>query len=314
MTSQPRASILTRLTNIPLFVLAGVNVWMVVGFWRQLGGGDPLPYQLFGACLAAVEVTFLVVAADAHGRGEVTKARTWRVVFAVVLCLNLVADFGAIVTKTKDDQIEREHRAAEYDVAHRGESEAESELNRLEAAMQASNLMLPTAAIEARLRGLEERRERYSAQGLRTPRGLVVEIATVEQALAVSRRADEVRGVRDQARARLEEFGTRPETSNAQIQGLAELAAVLGINADPETLRVVLAAALALVGKLVLVFGFWAVTPRVIAGPVAPFDPPQSIKVPPSAQPMTRRQKRPTADPSLNLAIDQLERELGSGG
>lgn len=316
MSERPPASLLTRLTNIPLFVLAGVNVWMVVGFWGQLGGGDPLPYQLFGACLAAVEVTFLVVAADAHGRGEVTKARTWRAVFAVVLCLNLVADFGAIVTKTKGDQLERAHRAAEYDTARRSESEAVAELARLEAAMQASDLLLPTAAIEARLRGLEGRRSRYDAQGLRVPRTLVLEISTAEQALAVSRRADEVRGVREAARARLEEFGTRPETSNAQIEGLTELAGVVGINANPEALRVVLAAALALVGKLVLVFGFWAVTPRIdaraafdrasqgneVSGGVAPAAP--GCKKP-GARP------KPLPDMALDQALDDIERSTG---
>lgn len=260
--TRPQTSVLTRLTNVPLFVLAGVNIWMVVGFWGQLGGGDPLPYQLFGACLAAIEVTFLVVAADAQSRGEITKARIWRGVFFVVLCLNLVADFGAIVTKTQSDQIERARHVAEYDGLRREESEASAELTDLEEALRRNGLMLPTAAIEARLRGLAERRARYEAQGLRLPRALVIETAAVEQGLAVARRADEVRRLRDRVRERLQEFGTRPEASNAQIQGLVELAGAVGVGLDPETVRVALAAALALVGKLVLVFGFWAVTPR----------------------------------------------------
>lgn len=260
--SRPTTSILTRLTNIPLFVLAGVNIWMVVGFWSQLGGGDPLPYQIFGACLAAVEVTFLVVSADAQSRGEIAKARIWRVVFAIVLCLNLVADFGAIVTKTKADQQERAEQVAAYDSAARAETEATQEIERLERALAAADLALPTAAIDARLQGVRERRQRYEAQGLRVPRALVIETANVGQALAVARSLDRARAEQQEARALLQGFGTRPESSNAQIEGLVELAEAAGVQLDPETVRVLLAAALALVGKLVLVFGFWAVTPR----------------------------------------------------
>ncbi len=312
MTERARASILTRLTNVPLFVLAGVNVWMVIGFWGELGGGNPLPYQLFGACLAAVEVTFLVVAADAQGRGEVAKARIWRAVFAVVLCLNLVADFGAIVTKTKSDQLERAHLAAEYDSARRDEQEASAELVQLETTLQRAELMLPSDAIAARLRGLHERRDRYAAQGLRVPRALVIEITAVDQGLAVSRRADEVRSMRDAARRRLEEFGTRPETSNAQIQGLVELVGIIGIRADPENVRVVLAAALALVGKLVLVFGFWAVTPRTLSasnptGPSAPSA--EGSREGSTRQRSGRRQGR-QQDRTLDDALDEMESQF----
>jgi hypothetical protein len=303
-------------------LLAGVNIWMVVGFWSQLGGGDPLPYQIFGACLAAVEVTFLVVSADAQSRGEVAKARIWRVVFAIVLCLNLVADFGAIVTKTKADQQERAEQIAAYDAAVRAESESSQEIERLESALAAADLALPTAAIEARLHGVRERRQRYETQGLRMPRALVIETTNVEQALAIARSLERASAERREARDRLQRFGTRPETSNAQIEGLVELAGAAGIRLDPETVRVVLAAALALVGKLVLVFGFWAVTPRMVAVPVAPHEEPQRAEAAPAAQPAPKRPappapkraKRPQVDPSLNLAIEQLERELGSGG
>ncbi len=312
--TRTRTSVLTRLTNVPLVVLAGVNIWMVVGFWGQLGGGDPLPYQLFGACLAAVEVTFLVVSADAHGRGEITKARIWRGVFAVVLCLNLVADFGAIVSKTKSDQLERVHLAAAYDAAHRAEAEASAELIQLETALDRAHLALPTAAIEARLLGLRERRARFETQGLRAPRSLVLEMAAVEQALAVARQADEARQERDVARRRLLEFGTRPETSNAQIQGLVELAGVVGMRVDPESVRVVLAAALAIVGKLVLVFGFWAVTPRIGArspSNAASAPSPDNLSTGRVSRPLTqaggRVRKRPASDAGLDDALDELE-------
>lgn len=313
---RPTTSILTRLTNIPLFVLAGVNIWMVVGFWSQLGGGDPLPYQIFGACLAAVEVTFLVVSADAQSRGEIAKARIWRIVFAIVLCLNLVADFGAIVTKTKADQRERAQYVAAYDAAVRTELESNREIERLERVIAADDLALPTAAIEARLQGVRERRQRYEVQGLRAPRALVIEMTTVEQALAVSRSLDRARADRDEARKSLERFGTRPESSNAQIEGLVELAGAVGLRLDPETVRVVLAAALALVGKLVLVFGFWAVTPRALAGPSAPpvEAPQRPTVVTPSAGAPSRTRRSKGGDRSLDTAIDQLERELGSGG
>lgn len=310
--SRPTTSILTRLTNIPLFVLAGVNIWMVVGFWSQLGGGDPLPYQVFGACLAAVEVTFLVVSADAQSRGEITKARIWRIVFAIVLCLNLVADFGAIVTKTKADQQERAGQAALYDATVRTEAETSEEIARLEGALQTAGLALPTAALEARHQGVRERRQRYEVQGLRVPRAIVLETSAVEQALAISQRLDLAKAERQQARQRIQEFGTRPETSNAQIEGLVELAGATGVHLDAETVRVVLAAALALVGKLVLVFGFWAVTPRG-ARPVPPLALDTTTRPKPAPQPdlPPRARKRTSVDRSLAAAVDEMETELG---
>lgn len=317
-----RASLLTRLTLIPLALLAGVNVWLVVGFWGSLGGGDALPFQIFGGCIAAIEITFLVVAADAKARGEITKARIWRAVFAFVLFANVIADFGAIAAKTGADAETRARAVAAYDGAVQIEAEASADIARLTATLEAQDLNLPASALTARLRGLEERRSRYEVLGRLPPRSLIEQIATLNAAQAVAVTVAERTSMRDEARRQVRDFGARPESGNAQIEGLVGLAAAAGVQLDAETVRVVLAAALAVVCKLVLVFGFWAVTPRLLnAGQPGAEDVEslsgQTAQVAPEAQqgsvPMgrpvgRRRPKAPRkADPTFERAIDDLE-------
>lgn len=306
----PRASLLTRLTLIPLALLAGVNVWLVVGFWGSLGGGDPLPFQIFGGCIAVIEITFLVVSADAKARGEVTKARIWRGVFMFVLLANVIADFGAIAAKTRADTDERTRAIVLYDAAVQQDAEASAEIARLGATLEARGLRLPSAALEANLRSLEERRARFEAGARLPPRGLVDEIARIESAVAVARviAAETVR--RDEARAQLRAAGARPDEANAQIDGLIGLAGVVGVRLDAEDVRVVLAAALALVCKLVLVFGFWAVTPR-LANDVHPSTEAAQVAADGQARPqiaqVRRARRAPQTDASFERAIDDLE-------
>jgi len=314
-----RASLLTRLTLIPLALLAGVNVWLVVGFWGSLGGGDPLPFQIFGGCIAAIEITFLVVSADAKARGEVTKARIWRAVFAFVSFANVIADFGVIASKTSADAETRARAVAAYDGAVQIEAEASADIERLTATLEAQGLNLPASALAARLRGLEERRARFDAIGRLPSRSLIEQIATLDAAQAVAVTIAERTNVRDEARHKLREAGRRPETANAQIQGLVGLADAIGLDLAPETVRVVLAAALAVVCKLVLVFGFWAVTPRLANGvqPNAEVHQPTegvvTAGVPVNREPSARAAgpRRPKApikiDPTFERAIDDLE-------
>lgn len=314
-----RASLLTRLTLIPLALLAGVNVWLVVGFWGSLGGGDPLPFQIFGGCIAAIEITFLVVAADAKARGEITKARIWRAVFAFVLFANVIADFGAIAAKTSADAETRARAVAAYDSALQTEAEASADIARLSATLETQELNLPADALAARLRGLEERRARYDAIGRLPPRSLIEQIATLDAAQAVAVTVAERTIVRDEARRQLREAGERPEAANAQIEGLVRLAGAIGLDLAPETVRVVLAAALAVVCKLVLVFGFWAVTPRLANGVQrnAEVRLPEegkateeaSVNREPAARAALPRRTKPPAktDPTFERAIDDLE-------
>ncbi|MEZ5937419.1 MAG: hypothetical protein R3C52_04285 [Hyphomonadaceae bacterium] len=314
-----RASLLTRLTLIPLALLAGVNVWLVVGFWGSLGGGDPLPFQIFGGCIAAIEITFLVVAADAKARGEITKARIWRAVFAFVLFANVIADFGAIAAKTSADAETRARAVAAYDSAVQIEAEASADIERLTAALEAQGLNLPASALAARLRGLEQRRARYDAIGRMPSRSLIEQIATLDAAQAVAVTIAERTSVRDEARRQLREAGARPETANAQIGGLVGLAAAIGLPLNPETVRVVLAAALAVVCKLVLVFGFWAVTPRLANGHQTNTEARQpmegmaigdaTVNREPAGRAAAPRRPKPPAksDPTFERAIDDLE-------
>lgn len=314
-----RASLLTRLTLIPLALLAGVNVWLVVGFWGSLGGGDPLPFQIFGGCIAAIEITFLVVAADAKARGEITKARIWRAVFAFVLFANVIADFGAIAAKTSADADTRARAVAAYDDAVRNVAEASADIERLTATLEAQALNLPVDALAARLRGLEERRARYDAIGRLPPRSLIEQIATLDAAQAVAVTIAERMIVRDEARRQVRDTGARPEAANAQIEGLVKLAGAIGLDLAPETVRVVLAAALAIVCKLVLVFGFWAVTPRLTNGVQQNAEdskpsegrvtelPPVNRERAARAQAPRRLKSPAKTDPTFERAIDDLE-------
>lgn len=272
-------SLLSRLTAIPLTILAGVNIWLVVGFWGSLGGGEPLPFQIFGGAIAAVEISAMVVAADAMARGEVVKARIWRAVFAAVLVVNVIADFGAITAKLGGDAAERAQAVARYDSAVRTDAEATAEIARLTAALDAQGLNLPADALAARVQGVEERRARYERLGRLPPRALIEQQAALESATLIARTLEAQRRIRDAARQQLRETGSRPETASAQITGIVSLAGMVGIHLAAESVRVVLAAALALVCKLVLVFGFWAISPQLRArreGANAPETPPKA--------------------------------------
>lgn len=97
------------------------------------------------------------------------------------------------------------------------------------------------------------------------------------------------------------------------------MAGAIGLELVPDTVRVVLAAALAVVCKLVLVFGFWAVTPRLANGLH------QNEEVPPPKEGMAaqeahdaqgppapvvqprHRKASAKTDPTFERAIDDLE-------
>lgn len=341
-----RVSLLTRLTFIPLALLAGVNITLVIGFWGGLGGGDALPFQIFGGALAAIEVTCMVVASDAQARGEIAKARVWRIVFVAILATNIVADFGAITAKLNGDAAARAQIVARYDAAVRTEREADAEVARLTAALDAQGLNLPAEALAARGRGIDQRFARYEQLGRLPPRSLIDQRAALEAAQIVARDLAEQRRVRDAARTVVQQAGARPEAASPQVDSIVTILGFFGATVAPETVRVVIAAMLAVVSKLVLVFGFWAISPRVApstpAAPVSsqasslnapanaapdnweedgadwspePAVPPAVVRMPqgaPSAATDVRRSPRrgarpQSADQAFDAALDDLE-------
>lgn len=312
-------SLLSRLTYIPLVGLAVANVLLVLAFWGSFGGENKFAYQTIGVCLAVVEFTALVVVSDGNARGEKVKAAIWGTLLGLILGINAIGDFGAVVTMTAADTEHRSQAIARYDAAVVADREANAEVVRLTASLERQGRNRPAAALEAEMRAAQLRRYAFIREGSEPPRRVVDRAAQAESAYATAQALAAHTRARDQARVTIAGIGARPAAAHSQFVGLAELARMVGVRATTEQVRIVLAAAVALILKLVLVFGFWALTPRIRPS-TALDDVPMPVsasieaELPPAAvhleelQPKRRalRSRRLSANP-VHQALDDLE-------
>lgn len=251
------ASIWTRLTLIPVVALAGANIALVLGFWRSVGGGNPIVYQVIGVCLVLIEMTGLVVAADAVADGRRPQARAWHVLFVLVLFVNLFADYGAVVTRTANDAQERAHNRALYDAAVASKAEAERDITRLTRVLDDNDDNKPLAALRAERTAALARRDAYLGQHREVPRRIATAVLRAETVLASAEDLFIAQQKRDAASATLVQYGSRPEAEHPQFEAVAALLRSLGFSVSAGTVRVWLAVPIAVILKLVLMFGFW---------------------------------------------------------
>lgn len=314
--SAVRSSWVSKLTYVPLAALAVVNIALVLGFWSKMAAEQALAYQVLGASFAVIEMSALVVISDAAARGETVKAHVWRVVLVLVLIVNLFADFGAVVSMSGQDADNRARAVAAYDAAARSEREADAEIIRLTAMLETQGANRPAAALEAEMRSLQLRRENMVNAGVQPSRRLLERAVAAEAAFATAAEIERLRGERDRARATLTAAGARPATEHWQFKGIADLAGMLGVSVSGEQARVGVGAVLALVLRLVLLFGFWAVTPRLaMQAPDEPAPAPQPLAEAPThsiEKPRRIRSRRVSTAPenAVHKAIEDLERGL----
>jgi hypothetical protein len=308
-------SLLSRLTYIPLVGLAAANVLLVLGFWGSFGGENKFTYQTIGVCLAVVEFTALVVVSDANARGEKIKAFTFGALLGLILALNTIGDFGAVATMTAADTEGRAQAIARYDAVVVAEREANAEVVRLTALLETQGRNRPIAALEAEMRAAQLRRDAFIREGSQPPRRVVDRATQAESAHATAQALAINTRTRDQTRATIAGIGARPAVAHSQFVALAELAGMVGGRVTTEQVRVALAAAVALILKLVLVFGFWAVSPRIRPS-AAPDNVPMPVsasieaELPPVAAQIEELQARRRAPRSRRLSANPMHQAL----
>ena len=143
-----RRSLPSWITLIALYALAGLQVALVLYFWSSFETlVDWVRWVLcgVGGGLAVVEIFALVVASEAAGRGELSKAFAYRTVFVALALLNVAAGIGAVATLTAGDQAQRAGAAQAYAEAVATKSAADSEIVRLRNILDADRLNRPSA-------------------------------------------------------------------------------------------------------------------------------------------------------------------------
>ena len=212
-----------------------------------------------GVALLFIEMTALVVAADAIARGERHKAWAWLCVFGLVVLVNLFADFGAVVTRSARDAEARRRRAI-YDAASVTAREADADIARLTALLESGQRHRPVAALRAEHAAALDRVEVYQRIERQPPYRLVERAAAAEAALVTAETLVAAEARRDSARATMTQFGARPPGEHPQFEAVATLLNSLGVDASPGQVRVWLAVPIAIILKTVLVFGLWVLT------------------------------------------------------
>jgi hypothetical protein len=314
-------SLWSRLTIIPVVVLAIVNISLVMGFWHSFGGDNPVAFQALGVALVLIEMTALVVASDAEANGAPTRATIWRVIFGLVVVVNLFADFGAVVTRTAEDAAHRAQQRATYDTAADQEREAAAEIGRLQQLLPEGERDKPLLALQAELRAVVARVDSYAREG-RVPPGRITDRLASAQSLVATRQAIDVQErLRSSARETIRRFGARPEAEHPQFVAFATLLRSLGVVVDASMVRVWLAVPIAIIMKLVIVFGFWVLTPRSRAARTEPEDlgdeavPGSSQSTPASRidepAPVRPRRARAGRGDALAAALEDLESGRG---
>lgn len=255
-----------------LYLLALTQAIIGLFFWLSFGGSGPferLVWPILGCSLAIIEIFALVIASEAQGRGETSKAWAVRVLFIALALINVTADLAAVYTMTSHDEAARAQAVAVREGLISRRAEVNEERLRLKAQLQTDNLDLPADAIAAQLEAAIIRRDRYAVP----PSRIVRQAAVFESAHTTALRIAELERERDRIDESL--TATPPVAAHhPQFDALRRIASWVGLNLTIEQIQTGLALMLILVLKATLAFGFWAATPRRIQSEAGEGSPP----------------------------------------
>ena len=289
---------------LTVLALAIVQIILTWDFWGTVGAGDDvltIVFQCLGALLAIIEALALVVAGYAAERGERNRAFIARLLFVPLFLVNLAGDLGAIAGFSASAVVERGRAAALYDENERIAREAEAEIARLRADLEARGLLLPVDALRAQAQSARDRVGRYEAAGTVAPRSVRERATAIESALATASEMERLSAARERALHANAEVGHRPSETLPQFEAIATLLQQSGIAATPEGVRIWLAAGLGLALKLWLSIGLW-----VSASSVRPSGEPPGEGDDPPGEP-SRAPEPPTARSRASSAYDILD-------
>lgn len=245
---------------LTVLALAVVQIILTWDFWGTVGAGDhvlTIVFQCLGALLAIIEALALVVAGYAAERGERNRAFIARLLFVPLFLVNLAGDLGAIASFSASAVVERGRAAALYDENARIAREAEVDIARLRADLDARGLLLPVTALRAQAQSARDRVGRFEAAGTVAPRSVRDRATTLESALATASEMERLSAARERALHANAVVGNRPSETLPQFEAIATLLQQSGIAATPEAVRIWLAAGLGLALKLWLSIGLW---------------------------------------------------------
>jgi hypothetical protein len=246
----------------PLLTLAGVNIVLAWHFWGWLDEPGEITFRVAGVTFVLIEYCILVVASDNFARREYGRGAMMIVLGLALFVGGLIADFGAVVSRSSHDAQMRAQAVAAYDQAVVQEREHAAEAARLSAVLTDQSRDLPVAALQAQAARLAERRVAYDQEGLAPPQRLAESIARVDAALATAQARDAALARRDDARADLAAIGARPQADDPQSASIASLMGILGMTVAPADVRTFIGLFIAVLMKSLLFFGFWAMTPQ----------------------------------------------------
>lgn len=249
---------MTALFRLVILALVLANMAIAALFWSEFSA-DPIKGPLFtliGTLLVLVEVTALVVASRAAARGEFMKAWTGRTIWILLLAVNLAADIGAIAVLFAADDQKRGADVIAYDRTDDAIKEAEGEILRLRAALDASGITGSADSLRARA---EAEQAAMGRSRIVTP-AEERRVGQLLEAAALAQEISEWQARKRTAESKIDTLGPRPEETHPQFDALSRM-----INWGlPESwevsvhdVRVGLAILLAIVLKVCVSLGLW---------------------------------------------------------
>jgi hypothetical protein len=249
------------LLYVLLLALTIMKVLLAQHFWQALEQGDPGGGRHLVAigCALAVAAVFMLAAADqAHRAGARKKALAWRLLFLLVVPLDMAADVGAVSMVTAADQARRTQAEFVRQEKLAIVARAEREIERLRRRFPEPQYDQPSAALAALLAERQQRLQLFEARNWAPPQDLLTRIARLQAAAPIAARIEALSIERDRANAWLVEHQAEA-TTHPQFTALAALLTSWGLRTDAEQVRVGLAFYLALGLTATLTIGWWAV-------------------------------------------------------
>lgn len=259
MSTQLRFNDLPNLvTRAILFVLAFMQCWLAWEFWQSYATDGPARVVLpvAGAGLALLEVFALVVAADADADTKKTRGRglVWRMVWIVLLSVNLLTEIGAFASIIAAEEGERAAVITRATDLETQRDTLDREIASLTAELAARNADKPIAALQVELDAAHTVAAGFAEMRPRDAR----EIARLESAIITARARETAEASRASLQAQIGAEGATPSEYHPQLIAIATILNGAGLRSvAPSDIKAFLPLALALVLKLVLTFGFW---------------------------------------------------------
>lgn len=235
---------------------AVIQVQLTVHFWDTFSAPiAEIKALVIGVavCMALLEFLLLGLSAEARKAGHAKLAGRVMFVFWFTFLGNFCADYSAFVSLTAGDRDVRAQAAQIYQMDKDRLATLDREIATLQAQLAASEMNIPSAAIQQAIAAQEEINGRYEANQAEVPAGYVRRVARLKSALITAQRLETLQGERVQAEQALRGRSAVPQAIHPQFEAISQL---FGGMISPEQVRATLPVILVIAFKSAVIWLF----------------------------------------------------------